>query len=190
VLLLSPALSVLQTSLVEGVAFVQRLSSRRGNFLAARRRADLTGKPLVVVGSRTRGYVRGTWSQYTCGDLPCVDLDGCRDDDYGGCGAPPTNLETQGAIGVSDGGAVVCVQYVLEYVNDIDAAWREVQRAAGSPDDVFVTRVQGWATLARLGTRCRRILDDAPPNRTGELVYHDVWSGPRDVARPPGRRVL
>jgi hypothetical protein len=185
-LLLSPLSNVATSALVEGVGFVARLCQRRSTYELARCRADRTGKPLVVVGAPTacrHGVVSGSLAQYRCGDLPCVDLEGCA-----ACGAPPTDLERPGAIAVEDGGAVVCVQYVLEYVGDVEAAWREVCRAAGSPRDVLVSRVQGWAPGTRVLTGCRRLLD--PPSSRGELSYYETRRPGRGTVRGVGRRLL
>jgi hypothetical protein len=173
------------TGAIEALSWVGRLSFRRHVYELARARSEATGKPLVVVGAPTSGPTSGTVCQYKCGDLPCVDLAGCE-----WCGARPTDVTVAGSIDVPDGGAVVCVQYVLEYVDDVDAAWTEVRRAAGSTSDVFVAHVKDWETMTRLATGAKWIVDDAPPNRTGELKYHAVRAGRRVSRRGTPRRVL
>ena len=172
---------------VEGLAFLDRLASRRGMHLRARERARTTGRPLVVVGAPSGGFVRGPLAQYACGDLPCVDLGGCAL-----CGAPSRDLRRRGAIPVKDGGAVVLVSHVLEYVDDpegapyqgagIDAAWREVVRACGSPStDAFVAHVQPWARWARVVYPQRWVVVEAPP-ASPTLVYRSAGRPPRAMA--------
>ena len=183
-MLLSPVANVLTTGLVEAGSYLGRLSYRRYVYELARCRADQTGKPLVVVGAPTHGTTTGSLCQYDCGDLPCVDLGGCER-----CGAEGRDVEVAGAIPVQNGGAVVCVEYVLEYVRDVDAAWREIRRASGDPSDVFVARVRDFETMTRVTTGARRILD-GPPDRDGALRYHDVRAPGRVGRRGEPRRVV
>lgn len=177
----SPVVSLATRAAVESAAYVARVTTGRDLYLRARRRADRTGRPLVVVGAGP-GWGRG--ARVRCGNLPCVDLRGCEK-----CDAPPRSLEEPGAIPVADGGAVVFVQFALEYVEDVEAAWREVTRAAESPDDVYVAHLQAWAPGARTFTGARRLVERAPPDGP-ELVYRPVVRPPREVARPPRRRVV
>jgi hypothetical protein len=88
---------------------------------------------------------------YGCGEV-CVDLAGCT-------GCPVT---VQGDIanytGVPDDSAVVFVSCVLEYVNDVDAAWREILRMAGSLENVFVVCVQPHTMTSVLYPGARRVV--------------------------------
>lgn len=174
-MLFDPTINLATSAAVEGVAFLDRLVTRKAMYGRARARAIETGKPLVVVGAP---MASGSLSQYRCGDLPCIDLEGCS-----ACAAPPRDVTVAGAIPVQDGGAVVLVQYVLEYVENIDGAWAEIKRAAGRSGDVFVSRVQDWATFTRLMTGCKRIIKSAPPNDTGELTYKRVRRDPKLLSK-------
>jgi hypothetical protein len=59
---------------------------------------------------------------------------------------------------------------VLEYVDDIEAAWREIMRAAGGDaENVFVVRVSPWCATSRLYPGARWVLHQAPPD--GPLSY-------------------
>jgi hypothetical protein len=188
--LFHPLTSLVTTGATEGVAFLNRLSSRRGLFARARARANESGRPLVVVGAPSAGLVSGRLAQYGCGDLPCVDLRGCRD-----CGALARDVTTPGAIPADDDSAVVFVSYVLEYVNDIDGAIAEIARVAGAalePDgtitkgaeNIYVARLQGWSTLARIVTGARHIVDEAPPS-SSRFSFHRVARPPRPLGELP-----
>lgn len=124
------------TGAVEGVAFLGRLITRQDYWNRARARANDLQRPLVVVGAPSGGLV----GNYECGDL-CVDLQGCEE-----CGAKPSDVQRVGGIPLGKDSAVVFVSYTLEYCDDIDAAWREVERVGGSTDNIFVAHVQPWAT--------------------------------------------
>lgn len=144
---------------MEAAGWMARNARCRLLYQLAKARAAKTGKPLAVVGSPGLGQSGARGNAYSCGDL-CVDIRGCPV-----CGAKPCDLTDQGGIPVRPGGAVVFVSYVLEYVDDCDAAWREVVRACGNPKtDAFVAYVQPWATWTRIGTGCNWILESAPPD--------------------------
>lgn len=162
----------------EAFAYALRGDRRKSHFAMARRRADRLGRPLVTVGAPGGGLTGG----YTCGNangqrgLPCVDLYGCS-----ACGAPPTDLTLPGAIRSRDNGCVVFSSCVMELVPDIDAAWRETLRAAGSAENVFVVHIEPWAHAAWMypGTRWR--IEQAPP--VGPLRYRAVETVPGTPAR-------
>lgn len=116
-----------------------RVRDRKRVFDEAARRAQALGRPLVVVGDPDGGLVTSVVRAYGCGDV-CVDLSGCQM-----CPVARAHDLTAGPTpGVADGSAVVFVSCVLEYVSDFDRAWREVLRMAGTPDNVFVVRVEPW----------------------------------------------
>ena len=52
--------------------------------------------------------------------------------------------------GVADDSAVVFVACVLEYVSDPEAAFGEIQRMAGSRENVFIVFVESWTLTAAL----------------------------------------
>lgn len=175
------------TALTESFAFVGRLVTRRNLYTRARLRADALHRPLVVVGAPSSGWVRGRLAQYVCGTangargLPCVDVVGCT-----ACGAGPRDVTRVGAIAALDNSVVVFAPYVLEYVGDPtfdrdapERAMAEMRRAAGDDANVFVARVQGYATVARLATRMHWQIDSAPPD--GPFRYHPVVAPRRRI---------
>lgn len=177
------------TAIVEGAAYAGRLATRRGFHRRARDLADELGRPLVVVGARSGGgggiRTTGNLAQYDCGDAVtggCVDLAGCAD-----CKSVGRDVCAYGGIPVDDDSSVVFVSHVLEYVDDPDRAWREIVRVAGSPERVYVSRNQPWATWTRVATGARWTIDNAPP--TGEFAYHAVTRAPVDVDSLIVRRV-
>jgi hypothetical protein len=162
------SLSILVSGLVEGTGWTARKIRRLEYTARARARARALARPLVTVGAPTAGFTGG----YPCGDL-CVDLQGCR-----ACGAPPRDLTKRYGIPVADASVVVFVSYVLEYVDDLEAAWDEIVRAAGSPDAIFVAHVQPWSRLTSLFyPGARYIIERAPPEHR-ELVYRRVRRDP------------
>jgi hypothetical protein len=172
-------MNLVTSGLMETGSFINRLSKRRGMWARAKRRSKDTGKPLVVVGAPSAGVVTGKMAQYSCGSLPCVDLAGCKV-----CGAPPTDISIAGAIDAPDGGAIVLCQYVLEYVDDIDGAWTEIKRAAGSDDNIFVS--YGSQTfLSNVSTGSLRKIVSAPP--IGELDHRQIRKQPKILKKWKGR---
>jgi hypothetical protein len=52
--------------------------------------------------------------------------------------------------GIADDSAVVYVSCVLEYVTDPESALGELQRMAGSPENLFIVFVEPWSVTAVL----------------------------------------
>lgn len=129
----------------EAIAATNRFSSREDLFALAERRAKETGRTLVVIGDPNGGAHTRLLSAYGCGDA-CVDLTGCPSCP-GGIAADITRDRVER---VADDSAVVYVSCVLEYVSDPQAAWREILRMAGSPENVFLVTVQPWTATAAL----------------------------------------
>jgi hypothetical protein len=115
----------------------------------ARARADALGRPLCVVGAPEGGMTAG----YGCGDLT-VDLAGSP-----GCPrAVAADICGYGAIPLDDDSAVVFVSCVLEYVQDHEAAVEELLRVAGSPENLFVVRVEPWTLTSVLYPGAERVV--------------------------------
>jgi len=131
--------------LTEGGAALHRFEARRRLFEAAARRAYELGRPLVVVGDPDAGAHTRLMRAYGCGDL-CLDLEGCPM-----CQVMQAADLTAGPVpGVADDSAVVFVSCVLEYVSDPEAALRELQRMAGSRENLFIVFVEPWTLTASL----------------------------------------
>ncbi len=124
---------------------LRRFEARRRAFDAASRRASELRRPLVVVGDPDAGAHTRLMRAYGCGDL-CIDLHGCPL-----CRVMQAADLTRGPIeGIADDSAVVYVSCVLEYVSDPEAALRELNRMAGSSDNLFLVFVEPWSLTAAL----------------------------------------
>lgn len=152
-------------ALVELGAGLIRGRDRRFLFAKAQERAAATNRPLVVVGDPDAGaWTRFLWREYGCGSI-CVDLTGCPSCPV----AIPADITRPVQFGPNAGevaavfrmsgtpdqivpanSAVVFVSCVLEYVPDPAAAWAEILRMAGSPENVFMAEVQPWTATAVL----------------------------------------
>jgi len=131
--------------LAEGGMALWRFEARRRAFEAAARRATALGRPLVVVGDPDAGAHTRLVRAYECGDV-CIDLRGCPR-----CQVMQAADLTAGPVpGVADDSAVVFVSCVLEYVSDPAAALHELNRMAGSPDNLFLVLVEPWSLTAAL----------------------------------------
>jgi hypothetical protein len=131
--------------LAEGGMALRRFEARRHGFEAAAQRAASLGRVLVVVGDPDAGAHTRLARAYDCGDL-CVDLRGCPR-----CQVMQAADLTAGPVpGVADDSAVVFVSCVLEYVSDPEAALRELQRMAGSRENLFIVFVEPWSLTAAL----------------------------------------
>lgn len=75
-------------------------------------------------------------------------------------GIPHQNLRV-GAIEVPNNTCVVYCCYCLEKVDDIDDAWSEVMRVAGSPSNIFVSHLNGG--IAALAPDIKWKIESAPP---------------------------
>lgn len=106
--------------------------------------ARLLGKPLVVVGAPDLGATSGPG----CGDL-VIDINPSS------C---PNSIQADicKQIPLADDSAVVFVSCVLEYVDDAEAAMRELKRVAG--DNLYVCRVEPWTLTAYLYPGAHRTL--------------------------------
>ena len=147
----------------EGTFALQRWKARRDLYNQAASRAAALGRPLVVVGDPDAGAHTRLHRAYGCGDL-CVDLRGCPR-------CPVVQVADIGAgpvPGVDDDAAVVFVSCVLEYVEDAPAAVRELERMAGSPENLFAVSVQPWTMTAALypGARWTAVRDTEQVNLT------------------------
>ena len=143
--------------LAEGGIALRRFERRRRAFAAAARRAAELGRPLVVVGDPDAGAHTRLMRAYDCGDL-CIDLHGCPM-----CRVMQAADLTAGPVpGIANDSAVVFVSCVLEYVSDPEAALHELQRMAGSAENLFIVFVDSWSLTAALypGARWAGGLDD------------------------------
>ena len=108
-----------------------------------------TGKPLLVVGAPDRGATRSPE-----GDI-VLDIGPS-------CAPVAIRADVCRRIPLPDDSVVAFVSCVLEYVEDLPSAVRELRRVAG--DRLFVARVQPWTLASRLYPGARRTID---PSRLG-----------------------
>ena len=143
----------------EAAHAVYRFASRKRAFAAAQARSKSTGKPLVVIGDPDAGAHTRLIRAYGCGDV-CIDLHGCPKcpDQLAADITKPLPFE--------DDSVVVFVSCVLEYVDDIEAAWRELRRVAG--DDLFVVRVHPWSLTSRCFPGAKWVLSPGKATRISD----------------------
>lgn len=137
---------------LEGGAAMRRLRRRRAVYQLAAARAAELGRPLVVVGDPDGGMHTRMVRAYGCGDV-CVDLAGCP--------ACPVAIaaDITKPLPFADDSVVVYVSCVLEYVEDVDAALRELRRVAG--ENLFLVCVEPWTMTATIYPGARwRVADD------------------------------
>ena len=162
----------------------QRWSRRRDYFYAASERARQTGRRLVVIGDPDSGAHTSLFRAYDCGDL-CVDLMGCEL-----CpGSQAINLSTGHVTTIADNSAVVFVSCTLEYIPDVQAAWREILRMAGSTENVYVVPVgETWGIAGVLYPGAQWSVEAAPP--TGSALVATPVSAVKKVAVAGGLATL
>ena len=150
--------------LIEGAAALSRFRERAASFEEAAERAAKLGRRLVVVGDPDAGFHTRFMRAYGCGDV-CVDANGCPK-----CPltviADITNGPTSG---IEDDSGVVFVSCVLEYVEDLEGALRELSRIAGSPENLFIVNVQPWTATAWLYPGARWRGDVSSDASAGEM---------------------
>lgn len=128
----------------EGGWWAIRNGKRATMYRQAEALAKRLGKPLVVVGAPDLGATSGPG----CGDL-VIDIAPSR------C---PNSIQADicKQIPLADDSCVVFVSCVLEYVDDAEAAMRELQRVSGG--NLYVCRVEPWTLTAYLYPGAKRTL--------------------------------
>ena len=114
-----------------------KIRMQRRVYEMARLRARQTGKPLVVVGNPTGGWLNRFVQGYGCGDA-CVDVNGCE--------CPRGGASVKADLLVSlrrlqSNSVVVFESEVLPYVDDIHEVVAELGRVTGG--DVFAVHLLG-----------------------------------------------
>ena len=124
--------------------WAKRRSDRKRVYDMAQSEALRLGRPLVVIGAPDGGVTSG----YGCGDF-VVDL------------APsscPNALQADISkrMPFEDDSVVVFVSCVLEYVDDVEGALREIQRVSGGHS--FLVCVEPWTLTAHLYPGAKRTM--------------------------------
>lgn len=137
---------VLGLALWEAGWWARRVARREAVYEAALARARADGVPLVVVGAPDAGSTRGPG----CGDVSVDILPS----------ACPRHIQADitKRLPFADNSVVVFVSCVLEYVDDLDAALRELQRVSGGR--LYVVRVEPWTVTAYVYPGAKRTLPD------------------------------
>lgn len=139
------------------IAVGPRRSRAKKAFEAAVLRAQQSGKPLLVVGNPAKGVVQRLFGpSFSCGHA-CFSPDGCT-----GC-----ERQIRGAIEdilprLPANSAVIFTSGVLESVDDIDGALREITRVSGG--DVFASFIDPVTIVAWLAPGAKRRFFAAPPS--------------------------
>jgi len=160
----------------EGAHAFARFADRRSTFAAAQQRAKELDLPLVVVGDPDAGLHTRLWRAYDCGDL-CIDLNSCP-----ACSKTIGLDLTKESIPVATGGAVVFESCVLEYVDDLPAAWAELKRVAGGNENLFTVRVSPWSFTSRLFAGAKWVLEEAPAGSGQRFLARRISDDPRSGA--------
>lgn len=144
----------------EGAAALIRFQSRKTQYALASEHARASGRQLVIVGDPDAGLHTKLVRAYGCeADAICVDINGCPQ-----CPVSVKADLTRGPIQeIPDNSAIVFVSAVLEYVNDFDAAWREIMRMAGHPGNVHFVNVQPWTLTSVLYPGAIWWVGEGPP---------------------------
>lgn len=150
---------------VEIILAARRWADRRALYDAARRRARATGRRLVVLDPSPRGASR-------------VAEDVALADGSGGRGLMSAPLPDTAAV---PAGSAVVVVPAFERAEDIEAAWAEALRMAGTPDNVFVTTVPTWSFTSTLAPGHRWAVEAAPPG-AATLVAYPITRGQKVAA--------
>ena len=124
--------------------WARRRSMRASMFRAGRALADKLGRKRVVVGAPDGGITAG----YGCGDIT-IDL------------APSScpgsmQADVTKPLPFATDSVVVVVMCVLEYVSDVQAALRELNRISGG--NMLVVRVEPWTLTSFLYPGAKRTL--------------------------------
>lgn len=158
-----PLISLGTMVVVEAWDCLTRFDDRKRTYAVAQERAAELGRPLVVIGDPDGGTHTRMMRAYDCGDV-CLDLNGCD-----ACPVQYAVDITKGPIPeVPDDSAVVYVSCVLEYVHDFEAAWREILRMAGTPENVFLVQVQSRTMTSVLYPGAKWILNPVKANPAGD----------------------
>jgi hypothetical protein len=141
----------------------RRVRERKAMFARASRRAKELGRKLVVIGDPDGGVTHGG---YGYGDV-CIDLaTGCAK-------APSSTLSLKADISeplpLESDQYVVFISYVLELVLEIDKAWAEINRIAGSEENIFMLALHPSESATYSYPGIVNAITSMPPD--GPLVY-------------------
>ncbi len=165
VLLTGTAALLLSPKIIRYREWTRRIRERRAMYAIASERAKSLGRELVVIGDPDGGV---THQGYGYGDV-CVDLTGCKS-------APPGVKRLQHDVSktfpLESDQYVVFVCYVLELVPDIEAAWAEINRIAGSPENVFMLALSPQEMATRTYPGILWHIHSMPPK--GPLQYEPI----------------
>lgn len=124
--------------------WARRRGQRESKYNDAMNAARALGRPLVVVGAPDGGITSG----YGCGD---VTVDICDS-------SCPTSMKADitRPLPFAPNSVVIFVSCVLEYVDDYDAAMKELMRVSGGY--LYIVRVEPWTLTAYLYPGAKRTL--------------------------------
>ncbi len=132
-------------ALWEGGWWLFRRHQRNAVFEEAQARARELGLPLVVIGAPDHWVTAG----YPCGDIT-VDIESTS--------TCPNfiSADITKQIPMADNSGVVFVSCTLEYVDDVEAAMRELRRVSGG--ELYGVRVEPWTLTSILFPGTKRQL--------------------------------
>ncbi len=151
-----------------------RQMDRRNIYILATRRAKQLGRKLIVIGDPHNGIGSGLYNlanyhPYKCNDI-MIDYLPCKK-----CKSNKTCKVMDGDIvqmlqKLEDDKYVIFASGVLEYVPHIKESIKEINRVAGSSDNIFIFHVQPYSLIAYLypgfllgHENAKNIISNAPP---------------------------
>jgi hypothetical protein len=151
-------------------------------------RALKIDKPLIVIGDPHNGLgakIHGP--AYGSGNF-IIDISGCSKKV---CNDVMERDIVDSLKVFEDGSCVIFVSCVLEYVENIDEAIKEIKRVAGSSDNIFVVTVgtssyvsyyYSYSNEGKHQDNSRRVFISAPPN--GDFKYQDLSEKKKHISNP------
>lgn len=141
-----------------------RRPKRRAVYEQALAHARSLGRPLLVIGDPDGGMTHG---DYGYGDF-CIDLTGCPK-------SPPDQKTAKvdlnvDSIPAGDDSHVVFVCYVIECVENIQRAYKEILRVAGSRENLFLLALEPQEASAWIYPGCRWLVTQ----ENGEVTWERI----------------
>jgi hypothetical protein len=151
-----------------------RMYKRTEYYNLAKNRTKETNRPLIVVGNPNSGPTNKIIGRlYDCGDYT-IDINGSE------C---PNTLKgdlVEQLKKFPNNCCVIYISYVLEYIDNIDEAVKEIYRVAGDSSNIFIVHAQNNSKISRVkyssgytDPHSRYVIDTAPPEYD-KITFHKI----------------
>lgn len=152
----------------------ERMYKRTRYYNLAKNKAKESKRPLIVVGNPDSGPTNKIIGRlYDCGDYT-IDINGSE------C---PNTLQgdlVERLKKFPDNSCVIYISYVLEYLENIDDAVKEIYRVAGDSSNIFIVHAQNNSKISRVkyssgytDPHSRYVIDTAPPEYD-KITFHKI----------------